>query len=178
MKEFALGQCAMVQNGNWAWGQVSSIEGNVVKEENCKFLPIYTGVQGEEQQGLCIGTENFICVNSMASEEDKAASIAFLEWVYSSETGKEYVSKKLGFISPFNTFSEADNPSDPLAQEVLAYMSNTELYSVSWNFTAFPSQKFKDDFGTNLLSYCKGEQDFDKVKTFVIEAWAKEKSAQ
>ena len=64
MAEFALGQCAFVQNGNWAWSQVADVEGNVVTEEDIKFLPIYTGVEGEENQGLCIGTENFWCINS------------------------------------------------------------------------------------------------------------------
>ena len=178
MREFALGECAMVQNGNWAWGQVSSIQGNLVAKENCKFLPIYTGVTGEEKQGLCIGTENYICINSMASDEEKEASIAFLEWVYSSAEGKDYVTNELGFISPFNTFTEAESPSDPLAQEVLSYMNNTNLYSVSWNFTAFPSQKFKDNLGTHLLSYCKGEEDFSVVETYVKEEWKKEKAVQ
>ena len=103
MAEFALGKVAMVQNGNWAWNQVSSTEGNVVKEEDIRFLPIYTGMSGEENQGLCTGTENYICVNSMASEEDKQASIDFIEWVYSSDIGKDYVTNSLGFISPFNT---------------------------------------------------------------------------
>ena len=106
MEEFALGKCAMVQNGNWAWGQISSVEGNVVKEEDVKFFPIYTGVQGEENQGICIGTENFICINKLATEEQQKASIAFIEWVYSSEIGKDYVTNKLGFISLFNTFTE------------------------------------------------------------------------
>ena len=103
MAEFALGKVAMVQNGNWAWNQVSSTEGNVVKEEDIRFLPIYTGMSGEENQGLCTGTENYICVNSMASEEDKQVSIDFIEWVYSSDIGKDYVTNSLGFISPFNT---------------------------------------------------------------------------
>ena len=40
MAEFALGDCAMVQNGNWAWSQINGIDGNTVKEENIKFLPI------------------------------------------------------------------------------------------------------------------------------------------
>ena len=34
MAEFALGKCAMVQNGNWAWGQINQIAGNSVKKEN------------------------------------------------------------------------------------------------------------------------------------------------
>ena len=64
MAEFALGQCAMVQNGNWAWGQIESVKGNVVSEDNIKYLPIYMGIDGEEKQGLCIGTENFFAINS------------------------------------------------------------------------------------------------------------------
>ena len=36
-----------------------------VKENNVKFLPLYMGVEGEESQGLCIGTENFICIKML-----------------------------------------------------------------------------------------------------------------
>lgn len=178
MAEFALGKVAMVQNGNWAWGQVASTEGNVVKEEDIRFLPIYTGMSGEENQGLCTGTENYICVNSMASKEDQQASIDFIEWVYSSEVGKDYVTNSLGFISPFNTFSDEESPSDPLAKEILAYMANENLTSVSWNFTAFPNQQFKDDFGTTLLEYTKGELDWDTVIDRVRESWTEQKAAQ
>ena len=178
MQEFALGKVAMVQNGNWAWGQVSSTQGNIVKEEDIHFLPIYTGIDGEEKQGLCTGTENYICVNSMASEIDQQASIDFIEWVYSSDIGKDYVTNSLGFISPFNTFTEAESPSDPLAKEVLAYMANENLTSVSWNFTAFPSQQFKDDFGTTLLAYMKGEIDWGTVTDRVRKTWAEQKELQ
>jgi raffinose/stachyose/melibiose transport system substrate-binding protein len=41
MAEFALGQVAMVQNGNWAWSQIKNVSGNTVKEEDIKFMPIY-----------------------------------------------------------------------------------------------------------------------------------------
>lgn len=176
MEEFALGKVAMVQNGNWAWGQISSVAGNIVKEENVKFLPIYTGVSGEENQGLCTGTENFICVNSMASEADKQASIDFIEWVYSSDKGKDYVTNKLGFISPFNTFTEEESPKDPLAREVLAYMADSSKVSVSWNFTAFPNQQFKDRFGSSLLNYCKGEITWDDVIRSTKQDWTSEKA--
>ena len=46
--EFALGQCAMVQNGNWAWGQIKNVKGNTVKPENIKYLPIYMGFENEK----------------------------------------------------------------------------------------------------------------------------------
>lgn len=176
MAEFALGQAAMVQNGNWAWGQISQVQGNVVNEGDVKFLPIYTGVSGEESQGLCTGTENFFCINSQVSEADQAASIAFVEWLFSSDTGKAAVTNDLGFIAPFDTFEDSEKPTDPLAQEVIKYMADTSKTSVSWNFTSFPSQQFKDDFGAILLEYSAGSVSWDDVKALVVDRWAAEKA--
>ena len=177
MAEFATGKVAMVQNGNWGWGQISGVDGNIVKAEEVKFMPIYTGVSGEEKQGLCTGTENFFCINSQASKNDQDASIAFVKWLFESEKGKDYVTNKLGFIAPFSTFEEDEKPTDPLAQEVIKYMADTSKASVSWNFTAFPSQTFKDNFGASLLSYAQGKITWDEVKAAVVADWKTEKAA-
>lgn len=177
MAEFALEDCIMVQNGNWAWGQINGVSGNKVKAENVKYLPIYTGVSGEENQGLCVGTENFFCINSNASEADKKATEDFIYWLYSSTTGKDYVTNKLGFIAPFDTFADSEKPTDPLAVEILNWMSKPNTTSVSWNFTLFPSQRFKDNFGSDLLQYAQGTKDWASIKQDVISDWAKESSA-
>ena len=176
MAEFALGQCAMVQNGNWGWGQISGVDGNVVTEDQVKFLPIYTGVEGEENQGLCTGTENFWCVNAQASDADKQATLDFVNWMITSETGKDYMVNKLGNAAPFTTFADDEKPSDPLAQEMFRYMESGKT-SVSWNFTTFPSQQFKDDFGAALLEYCNGNMAWEDVAASVVENWAAEKAA-
>lgn len=175
MGEFARGEAAMVQNGNWGWSEVQKAEGNTVKEENIKFLPIYIGADGEEKQGLCIGTENFLSVNSQASADDQKASIAFMEWVFSSDKGKEFVSKDLGFITPFTTFEDAEKPVDPLAREVDRYMKNTDLYTVTWDFTAFPSQEFKNMLGADLLSYAQGNLKWEELVKNTTQNWADEK---
>ena len=177
MAEFALGKAAMVQNGNWAWSQISKVSGNVVKEENVKFMPIYTGVEGEETQGLCIGTENYMCVNSNASEADQKASLDFLKWVFSSDEGKEMVTNNLQFITPFSTFGDDEISSDPLAQEVVRYMKEDSLTTVPWNFTTFPSQTFKDDYGASLLEYANGNKKWDAVVSDTVAEWAFEKEA-
>lgn len=177
MAEFALGKAAMVQNGNWGWGQIAEVEGNTVKEDDVKFMPIYTGVEGEEKQGLCIGTENFFSINNKASEADQKASIAFVEWLFTSDTGKKHVTEELGFIAPFDTFEDAETPQDPLAQEVLRFLGNKDLYNVDWNFVSFPSQTFKDDFGAALLEYANGNMKWEDVKAKVVDEWASEKEA-
>jgi raffinose/stachyose/melibiose transport system substrate-binding protein len=176
MAEFALGQVAMVQNGNWAWSQISGVEGNVVAAEDIKFMPIYTGVTGEENQGLCVGTENYFAINSQASDAKQKASVAFLEWLFSSEKGKSYVTNDLGFIAPFTTFEEDEKPSDPLAREVLAWMEKDGVSSVAWTFAAFPSEEFKNYFGDALLEYAQGNKSWDEVVTVVKDSWKSEKA--
>ena len=177
MAEFALEKCAMVQNGNWAWGQVAGVDGNKVLAENVKYLPIYTGVEGEESQGLCTGTENFFCINAKASEAEQKAAADFIYWLYSSTTGKDFVTNKLGFIAPFDTFEENEKPTDPLAKEVLNWMSKDGVTSVAWNFTLFPSKTFKDNFGSALLQYAQGTKTWEEVKTQVVNDWASESVA-
>ena len=178
MAEFARGECAMVQNGNWGWGQISSSDGNIVTEENCKYLPIYTGLPNDEEQGLCIGTENYVVVNTLASEEDQLASIAFLEWLYSSDVGKSYVTNELQFITVFNTFSASEAPSNPLAVEVSSYLNDTSKSSVPWNFTSFPGQEFKDGLSDHLYAYATGQEGWEKVDEYVVQKWAEMKSGE
>ncbi|MBQ7044734.1 MAG: ABC transporter substrate-binding protein [Clostridia bacterium] len=174
MAEFALGKAAMVQNGNWAWEQIANVGGNTVKAEDVKYLPIYTGVEGEEKQGLCIGTENYLAINKNASAEDKKASIEFLEWLFSSETGKDYVVNKLKFISPFNTFKDDEMPKDPLAKEILSWMKK-DVNNLEWTFNSFPGQQFKDDFGNALLEYVQGSKDWSHVEKTFRTSWKNER---
>lgn len=174
MAEFALGKAAMVQNGNWAWSQISGVKGNTVKSDDIKMLPIYIGAEGEEKQGICIGTENYLAINKKASEEQQKASLAFLEWLFSSETGKKYVTEKLNFITPFNTFSESEQSKDPLAREITRYMNDGNYNNIPWIFTAFPSEEFKKEVGSSLLDYVQGNKKWDEIKKTIIDKWKSE----
>jgi raffinose/stachyose/melibiose transport system substrate-binding protein len=174
MAEFALGRSAMVQNGNWAWGQISGVQGNVVKPEDVKFLPLYTGMPGEEKQSISVGTENFFSINKQASPEKQKLAADFIYWLFSSPTGKAFVTNELKFIAPFDTFAENERPTDPLAREVSRYVSNTDLYNVTWSFVKFPSQTFKDNYGGALLQYAQGKMQWDEVVQLVIDQWKAE----
>ncbi len=174
MAEFALGQCAMVQNGNWAASQVLGIPGSVVKSEDIKFMPLYMGIEGEEGYGICIGTENYLCINKNADPAAQANAIAFLEWLFSSDEGKELVTNRLGFITPFNTFGEDEGPTDPLAKEVMRWMADSSVKSIPWVFSGIPSEQWKAEFGADLLSYINGSADWPSVAEHARSAWTAE----
>ena len=104
----------------------------------------------------------------------KISSIAIAG--FNSEKGKNHCTNTLGFITPFNTFGADETPADPLAKEVIRWMNNGTS-QVSWNFTIFPSQTFKDNFGAELLKYCEGTDDWDTVVSNTKDNWATEKAA-
>lgn len=177
MAEFALEKCVMVQNGNWAWSQIKDVSGNKVKADNLRYLPIYIGVEGEEKQGLAIGTENYYAINSQASDAEQKAAADFMWWLYSSEEGKKQVAEKLGFIAPFDTFSEEETPDDPLAREVARWMAKEDITTVPWHFTMFPSARFKEDFGASLLKYAQGTKTWEDVVKDMKTGWKREASS-
>lgn len=177
MAEFALGKCAMVQNGNWAYGQISEVSGNTVKAENVKFLPLYTGVSEEESQGICVGTENYFAINKNAPADKQQQALDFLNWLFTSETGKTFVTEKLGFIAPFDTFDESDRLEDPLAAQVSEWLAREDVYNIPWQFTVFPGSDFKNDFGAALLQYAQGTKTWDEVKQIFVTRWKEESAA-
>ena len=178
MAEFALGKCAMVQNGNWAYAQIADVAGNTVKEEDVHFLPLYTGVAEEESQGLCVGTENYFAINKNASEDKQKKALDFLNWLYTSDKGKSFVTNKLDFIAPFDSFTDADKPKDPLGKEVSDWLTREDVYQVPWVFTVFPGQNFKNDFGAALLQYAQGNKSWADVKKTFVDRWAEESASK
>lgn len=174
MAEFALGQCAMVQNGNWAAAQILGTPGNKVASADIKFLPLYMGIDGEMNAGLCVGTENYLCINKNASAEAQAGADVFLTWLFSSPTGKKLVSEDLKFITPFNSFSESELPTDPLSQQVSIWMNKSGVNSIGWTFAAIPSEEWKNALGSALLAYFEGKSDWDNVVKTAQDQWAAE----
>ena len=176
MADFALGKCAFVQNGNWAWSQISEVEGNTVAEGDIHFMPIYIGVNGEEKSGIALGTENYLAVNSQVSETAQKASIDFLNWLLTGEGAKMLVDNSVVSVSPYPAFSEL-TPADPLGKETAEFLANQELYPINWVFQTFPSQEFKNQLGSHLAQYASGKEDWSAVKEYFVTTWKSEKSA-
>ncbi len=170
--EFALGEAAFYQNGTWAW---TDLQKAGMKAESVGMMPIYTGVKGEEKQGLATGSENYWCINDKASGADKKATEDFLSWVITSDTGKKAISQDMGFTTPFKTFDDVkfDNPLTEAAVED----QKSGKTQVSWNFTMMPSEEWKNKVGQALLEYAQGTGKWDAVKTAFVDGWASEYEA-
>ena len=166
--EFVAEKAVFYQNGTWAYSDISS-----VGDENLGMLPIYIGVDGEENQGLCTGTENYWCVNKNASEDDINATLDFLDWCVTSEAGTSAMADNMGFVIPFKNAKEATNVFVKADAEYTAAGKTP----VSWNFTTMPSENWKNNLGGALLNYAQGTGTWDSVQTAFVDGWAEEYAA-
>ena len=177
--EFVSGKAAFYQNGTWAYGDVASLG-----DENIGMLPIYIGAEGEENQGLCTGTENYWCVNAKASEEDIKATLDFINWCVTDEVAVKAMcgtegampsgEAGMGFVIPFKSNLESTNVLVNQANDFVA----AGKQSVSWNFPTMPSEEWKNGVGSALTTYAADQTDanWDAVVKAFVDGWASEAS--
>jgi len=167
--EFALGEAVFYQNGTWAYNDVTA-EG--IEDQELGMLPIYIGVEGEEQQGLCTGSENYWCINRHAAPEDIEATKAFVDWLAATPEGNSALTDQLGLTTPF---------ASAMPQNALQKAAQADLESgrtpVAWVFPTIPSERWKTAVGAAMLEYAQGGVDWDAVEKAFVEGWALESTA-
>ena len=164
--EFLAGKAVFFQNGSWEYG---NLKGTFTDDE-LVMIPIYVGAGDEANQGLCTGCENFWCVNKDASEEDIAATLAFMNWCVTE--GAEAMANDMGFVIPFDTAVESPNL---FVKQDNAYTAAGKT-PVSWNFPTMPSEEWKNVLGSALTAYAADPTDDNwalVVDAFVTN-WANE----
>ena len=178
--EFVSGQAVFYQNGTWAYADVAELG-----DENLGMLPIYVGAEGEENQGLCTGTENYWCVNKNASPEDIQATLDFMYWCVSSEVGTKAMcggegampsgNPGMGFVIPFKGNLESENALVNIANQYVADGKE----SVLWCFSTMPSENWKNVLGSALTTYAADQTDanWETVRAAFVDNWATEKAA-
>lgn len=175
--EFGMEEAVFYQNGTWEYGNLTNPDnGYIVAAEDMSMMPIYIGVEGEENQGLCTGSENYWCVNKNASAEDQQATLDFLEWVITSDEGRDSMANTMGFTTPFDTFADGYTADNVFIQADAAYTAAGKT-PVTWNFSTIPSETWKDGVGSALLEYAQGTGDWSAVESAFVDGWATEYAA-
>jgi raffinose/stachyose/melibiose transport system substrate-binding protein len=161
--EFKNGEAVFYQNGSWEYDALSKVYSN----DEMAMIPIYCGVEGEENAGLCSGTENCWAVNKNASEEDIKATLDFMYWLVTSDEGTKVMAEQFGSI-PYKKAAESTNVFLQNANEYLA----EGKYNVDWAFNYTPNV---DDWRASLVAamnkYDNGGS-WDDVKTAFVSGWA------
>ena len=176
--EVLAGEAVFFQNGSWEYANL--VGDGLFTDDDLAMIPIYIGAGDEANQGLCTGTENYWAVNASADPEDIQATLDFMYWCVTSETGTQAMcggegampsgGAGMGFVIPFNGGLEPTN----------LFMKQNDEYTaagktpVRWDFTTIPSQTWKNDLSSALTAYAAGTGDWDGVVSAFVDNWASE----
>ena len=165
--EFMEGKAVFYQNGTWEYATL--IE-NGMTDDQLAMIPIYCGVDGEENAALCSGTENCWAVNSQASEADIKASLDFLYWLVTDAEASSVFVQQLGAV-PFKNCPASTNKFIVDGNALLA----EGKYAVTWAFNHTPNvDSWRATVVTALAAYSAGTGDWSAVETAFVDGWAYE----
>ncbi len=163
MGDFATGKNAMVHQGNWSYGMLKDF-GDLGFDVGMMGLPL----AGNDK--IAVGVASNWVVNSKADADQVKAAKAFLNWMFTSDSGKNAIVNEFKFI-PAMTNIEAGE-LDPLSQTVYEATKNGQ--TIPWALNYFPQGIIVNDLAPATQAFfldkkMTGEQFLKNLDA----AWAK-----
>ena len=165
--QFIEGKAAFYQNGTWEYAGL--IDGGMTDDE-LAMIPIYCGVEGEENAALCSGTENCWAINAKASQADIQASIDFLVWLVTDPDASATYVAQLGAVP----FKHCPDSTNKFIVDGNALLSEGK-YPVTWAFNYTPNvDSWRATVVTALANYSADQNDANwaKVVEAFVDGWA------
>ncbi|MGV2621325.1 UNVERIFIED_CONTAM: ABC transporter substrate-binding protein [Halobacillus marinus] len=163
-ENFSLGKVAMIQQGNWVYNTIESMDPEFA-ENNVGLLPI--PVEGYEGS-IPVGVPNYWVVNKESDDEVVQASKDFLDWMYTSDAGKKFVTEEFKFIPAYEGY-EDQNIADPISQEIYNYAN--EGNTLGWVFLGAPTSWTENALGVAMQEYIAGDIEWEEVEEKATKAW-------
>ncbi|MCH1626138.1 ABC transporter substrate-binding protein [Fredinandcohnia quinoae] len=162
---FSTGKVAMIQQGNWVYGSIAGIDEELANN-NISILPL--PVVGYKEDSIPVGVPMYWAVNKNKDEKEIAEAKKFLDWLYTSDEGKETVLNDFKFIPAYDGF-DASKISDPLGKAVYDYAS--EGKTIPWVFMGYPTSWGEQQLGVNIQKYISDNMSWEDLVKESKAAW-------
>ncbi|WP_334073477.1 MULTISPECIES: ABC transporter substrate-binding protein [Paenibacillus] len=161
---FANGEVAMMQEGNWAQTLIDNIKPGM----NIGMFPMPIDDDAEKNDKLTVGIPANLVVNKESASKEEAK--IFLNWLATSDLGKEYIVKKWKFIPALKTIPAAAEDIGLLGADVKKYVDENKVYGLQ-------SSKFPDgvtqEFASVIQELIAEKTDVNGWMTNMQAAWDK-----
>lgn len=152
----AIERVAIIQQGNWVYGLVEGVDEEVA--EKLDILPI--PLEGGKEDSIPVGVPMHWVVNKDSDDAVKDAAKDFLNWLYTSEKGKDYVVNEFHFIPPLTGYEDLE-VEDSLGRAVSRYAEAGK--TTPWVFMGYPTAWGMEGLGNNIQKYLSGEFTWEQV---------------
>jgi raffinose/stachyose/melibiose transport system substrate-binding protein len=169
-QQYSTGKVAIVQMGNWAYGGINGVNPEIAKNSSILPLPL----KGVNEDSIPVGVPMYWSINKDKSDAEKTAAKDFLNWLYTSDEGKEMIINDFNFIPAFKGYdSENLQPKDPLSAAVLQYSKDGK--TMPWVFMGYPSGWGENVVGADIQKYLDGSMSWDDLVKNAQSTWDKDR---
>ncbi|MDR3338095.1 MAG: extracellular solute-binding protein [Treponema sp.] len=158
--DFATGKTAAIHQGNWCYPMFADYKVNF----QMAFMPF--PLAGNDR--LAMGVPSWWCVNSQVSDARKKLAKDFIEWLYSSETGKKYLYDEFRFIPVVQ--GATASALDPLSADVSRFASSGKI--IPWAFNFWPAGIIEVHLAPVAQQFFASRMNADEFLAALDKAWA------
>ena len=165
-QEFEQGKAVFHQDGSWA---CRDLQEGLLKNRTGEMavIPMYMGIEGEEDQALNETCTYYWCVSRNAPEADQKASLKFLKWLVTSREGTQIVAEQMGYQMPYKMAMTPDNIFlDTLRKQLDGGYTPVKQY---YNYGERTS--WVNALTRTIKAYATGIGEWDEVKKAFITLW-------
>ncbi|MTK10901.1 MAG: carbohydrate ABC transporter substrate-binding protein [Clostridiaceae bacterium] len=161
----AIERVAIVQQGNWIFNDVKKVDEKVAN--NLDILPM--PIKGGKEDTIPVGVPMYWAVNNKGSESQQKAAKDFLNWLYTSDKGKDFVVNKFFFIPALKGYEKLQ-PKDALGAAVNRYVQAGK--TTPWVFMGYPTGWGQKVLGLEIQKYLSGEEKWEDLVKNSQAKWA------
>ncbi len=161
---FVNNEVAMIQQGNWKEKDILAADANA----RIGLLPMPLGNDPTEGDRIAVGVPFYFVINGDASAKTQAEAASFLDYLVGSETGKEYLVQKFGFIPAFGDVEPVGLGG--ISRDIIAYADQDK--AIPWMFGQFPDG-MPNEFADAIQAYIAGQTDWQGTLERMDASWAR-----
>lgn len=165
----ALERVACIQQGNWIYNDVATIDETVAN----KLTMVAAPVKGYKEDSIFTLIPMYWCVSSQAADAERQAAKDFLNWLYHSEEGMRITVEEFGFIPAFTSYGDM-YPSDPLAQSIKTFVEEGKTMFAP--FKGYPDGWATNVIGARVQGYIEGKLTWEEALKQAGDEWSKSRA--
>lgn len=165
VSKMANNQVAMIQQGNWKQAPLYDTNPDL----DIGLLPIFIGDNKEKANKIPVGIPFMLCINSQSTEDEKAAAKDFINWLLTSEEGKNYLVNDFAVIPSFDNIQPGENLGG-VSADILKFAQ--EGKTIPWTFSYWPDGAV-NEFSDYAQKYVANIDSFDKYLSNLDNSWEK-----
>jgi raffinose/stachyose/melibiose transport system substrate-binding protein len=159
--DFATGKTAAIHQGNWAYRMFADYK----MDFEMGLMPF--PLRGNDK--LAVSVPSVWAINNQAPEAQRKLAKDFLVWLYTSETGRRFITEKFGFIPVVKGMTSAK--LDPLSAEVSRYVM--EGKTIPWATNLYPAGIVDVYLVPVAQQFFTSKQNTQEFLVALDKAWAK-----